>query len=119
MEKYPRLKFCFAHAGGTAPYICGRWEHGYKWRNEPKSKITRPPSEYFKLLYFDTITHFGPALEYLVKTQGADRIVVGSDYPFDMGPEDPIGFVEETPGISEEDKRKIISETPARLLKLM
>lgn len=118
LEEFPRLKLCFAHAGGTVPYIGGRWEHGYHVRKEPKVKITRPPSEYLKLLYFDTITHSSSALEFLVKTVGADHVVVGSDYPFDMGPAQPVSFVEEAQMISAEDKRKIISETPARLLKL-
>jgi aminocarboxymuconate-semialdehyde decarboxylase len=118
LEAYPELKICFAHAGGTVPYIRGRFEHGYHVRTEPKAKIKRPPSEYIKLLYFDTITHWGPALEFLVNTVGADHVVVGSDYPFDMGPVEPVRFVEEVPGISAEDKKKILSENAIRLLKL-
>jgi aminocarboxymuconate-semialdehyde decarboxylase len=118
LEAYPKLKICFAHAGGTVPYIRGRFEHGYHVRTEPKAKIKRPPSEYIKLLYFDTITHWEPALEFLVKTVGADHVVVGSDYPFDMGPAEPVRFVEGVPGISAEDKKKILSENAIKLLKL-
>jgi aminocarboxymuconate-semialdehyde decarboxylase len=118
LEAYPKLKICFAHAGGTVPYIRGRFEHGYHVRTEPKAKIKRPPSEYIKLLYFDTITHWEPALEFLVNTVGADHVVVGSDYPFDMGPAEPVRFVEGVPGISAEDKKKILSENAIRLLKL-
>jgi aminocarboxymuconate-semialdehyde decarboxylase len=118
LEAYPKLKICFAHAGGTVPYIRGRFEHGYHVRTEPKAKINRPPSEYIKLLYFDTITHWEPALEFLVDTVGADKVVVGSDYPFDMGPAEPVRFVEGTPGISAADKKKILGENAAKLLKL-
>ena len=118
LEAFPKLKICFAHAGGTVPFIRGRFEHGYQVRPEPKAKIKRPPSEYIKLLYFDTITHWEPALEFLVNTVGADKVVVGSDYPFDMGPAEPVRFVEGAPGISEADKKKILGENAARLLKL-
>jgi aminocarboxymuconate-semialdehyde decarboxylase len=118
LAAYPKLKICFAHAGGTVPYIRGRFEHGYHVRTEPKAKIDRPPSEYIKLLYFDTITHWEPALEFLVNTVGADHVVVGSDYPFDMGPAEPVRFVEGVPGISAGDKKKILSENAIRLLKL-
>lgn len=118
LEAFPKLKICFAHAGGTVPYIRGRFEHGYHVRTEPKAKIKRPPSEYIKLLYFDTITHWEPALEFLVDTVGADKVVVGSDYPFDMGPAEPVRFVEGTAGISQADKKKILGENAAKLLKL-
>lgn len=117
LEAYPRLKLCFAHAGGTVPFVRGRFEHGYRVRVEPKAKISRPPSEYIKLLYFDTITHSAPALEFLVRTMGAERVVMGSDYPFDMGLTDPVGFVESA-GLAEADRRKILFENGQRLLKL-
>lgn len=118
LEAYPKLKLCFAHAGGTVPFIRGRFEHGYHVRKEPKAKLKRPPSESIKLLYFDTITHWESALKFLVDTVGADRIVVGSDYPFDMGPAEPVRFVERAPGISDADKEKILSGNAKKLLKL-
>jgi aminocarboxymuconate-semialdehyde decarboxylase len=118
LEAYPRLKILFAHGGGALPYVRGRYEHGYHVRTETKAKINRPPSEYIKLLYFDTITHWEPALEFLVNTVGADQVVVGSDYPFDMGPAEPVRFVEGVPGISAADKQKILSENAIKLLKL-
>lgn len=118
LEAYPRLKLLFAHGGGAVPFIRGRYEHGYHARTETKTEIHRPPSEYIKQLYFDAITHWEPALEFLVRTMGADHVVVGSDYPFDMGPAEPVRFVEDTPGISAADKQKILSENAIRLLKL-
>ncbi|MEJ2555492.1 MAG: amidohydrolase family protein [Anaerolineae bacterium] len=118
LETYPHLKILFAHGGGVLPYIRGRYEHGWNVRAEPKVNIDRPPNEYIKLLYFDTITHWDRALEFLVNTVGADHVVVGSDYPFDMGSAEPVCFVEGVQGISTDDKKKILSENASRLLKL-
>ncbi|HSJ54839.1 MAG TPA: amidohydrolase family protein [Anaerolineae bacterium] len=118
LEAFPKLKLCFVHAGGTVPYIRGRFEHGYHARTEPRARIGRPPSEYIRLLYFDTITHWHPALEFLVNTVGADKVYLGSDYPFDMGPADPVRFVQDAPGISAEDKIKILGENARKLLKI-
>jgi aminocarboxymuconate-semialdehyde decarboxylase len=118
LEAYPRLKLCFAHAGGTVPYIRGRWEHGYHVRGEPKVRIERPPSDYLELLYFDCITHWVPALEFLVSTVGADRVLLGSDYPFDMSLADPVRFVKGASGLSEADRQKVLGRNAGHLLKL-
>jgi aminocarboxymuconate-semialdehyde decarboxylase len=115
LKDFPKLKFCFSHAGGFAPYQRGRFEHGYKVRLECKEFIPKPPSEYFKLLYFDTIAHYLPALEYLAKTAGIDNVLLGSDYPFDMADPDPVGSVNAMK-IPATGKRKILGETAARLL---
>ncbi|MFC1847671.1 amidohydrolase family protein [Chloroflexota bacterium] len=118
LESFPRLKFLFSHAGGYAPFIRGRWEHGYKFSVDACRSIPKPPSEYFKLLYFDTIIHYDPALAYLVDTVGVDKVVLGSDYPFDMGDMDPIAIVRNATGISEANKERILEHTSAALLKL-
>lgn len=118
LEKFPRLKLCFAHAGGFAPYQIGRLEHGYQVRSECREKISRPPSEYFKLLYFDTITHYGPALTYLIKSVGSDHVLLGSDYPYDMADSDPVSSVKGLKTISNIDKRKVLWENAAKLLNI-
>jgi aminocarboxymuconate-semialdehyde decarboxylase len=118
LEAYPNLKFLFAHGGGALPYIRGRWDHGWSMRQEPKVNLQRPPGDSIDLLYFDTITHWDRALEFLVETAGADRIVVGSDYPFDMGPLEPVRSVEDVKGISEVDREKILTGNATKLLKL-
>ncbi|MFH1650566.1 MAG: amidohydrolase family protein [Chloroflexota bacterium] len=117
LESFPRLKFLFSHAGGCAPYIRGRWERGYEQVAECRS-IPEPPSKYFSRLYFDTVTHFGPALAYLVSSVGADRVVLGSDYPHQMGDLDPVATVRNTPGITAADREKILGKTAAALLNL-
>ncbi|HLN87627.1 MAG TPA: amidohydrolase family protein, partial [Candidatus Limnocylindrales bacterium] len=90
LERYPRLKFLVAHAGGFLPYTWGRLDRGYRIQNSTSSMISKPPSEYLKLLHFDTITHSAMALEYLVTNFGADKVLLGSDYPYDMGDPEPV-----------------------------
>ena len=90
LERYPNLKFLLAHAGGFLPYTWGRLDRGYRIQDSSTSKIPKPPGEYVKLLNFDTITHSTMALEYLVDNFGANRVILGSDYPYDMGDPDPV-----------------------------
>ncbi len=118
LEDCPGLRICFVHGGGAVPYIRGRLEHGYHVRPEPKARVQRPPSAYLKQLYFDTITHWGPALEFLVRTVGPEHVLLGSDYPFDMGPADPVGFVRQQAGIDATAKQMILGGNAASLLKL-
>jgi aminocarboxymuconate-semialdehyde decarboxylase len=118
LECFPRLKFCFLHGGGFIPYQRGRLEHGYNVRREPKLLVKKPPSEYIKMMYFDTITHYAPALMYLISTCGADRVVLGSDYPYDMGDPHPVSSVQALNGILPEDKEKILGKNAAKLLKI-
>lgn len=118
LEDFPKLKFCFAHAGGYAPYQRGRWDHGYQVRPESKEIIKKPPSEYFRLLYFDTITHYTPALEYLIKTVGSDHVLLGSDSPFDMADADPILTVNRLESVPFKEKEKILGGNAAKLLGL-
>ncbi|MEM7033375.1 MAG: amidohydrolase family protein [Chloroflexota bacterium] len=108
LEKLPNLKLCFAHAGGIYPYIIGRQDHGYKVREvECKAAIPHPPSHYFPMLYFDSITFHPQALRYLIDLVGSDRIIIGSDYPFDMGPVQPVEEIQNNPYLSDEEKKKI------------
>lgn len=118
LEKFPGLKFYLAHAGGNVPYLKGRWEHGYQVRAECKLKISHPPSYYLPLLYFDTITHSAPALQYLINEMGSDRVVMGTDYPADMCEDRPVFMVQSVPGISDGDRRRILGDNAARLFKL-
>lgn len=90
LERYPNLKFCLSHGGGFVPYQQGRFLHGWHVRDEPKKKLKKPPTESLNRFYFDTITHSADALEFLVGSAGADRVLLGSDYPFDMGMPDGV-----------------------------
>lgn len=118
LEKFPRLKLIFAHGGGNIPYIRGRIEHGYQAVAECHKAIPKPPSEYLKLMYFDTITHSTPALSYLIDTVGAERVMLGSDYPFPMGDIDPIQSVRNITGLSPLSEEKIMGNTAADLFRV-
>ena len=118
LKEFPRLKFYLAHGGGSCPYIRGRWEHGWRVRPEGKVAIDRPPSEYFKLLYFDSLAHFGPALNYLVETVGPERVMLGTDYPFDMGDTDPVKTIAALPHLSDSQKDLIYGANAAALFKI-
>jgi len=93
MDACPRLKILLAHGGGTLPFIHGRLDRGFKQRPEINKVISKPPTEYLKQFYFDTITHDPVVLRGLVELAGADHVLLGSDYPFDMGNENPVELV--------------------------
>jgi aminocarboxymuconate-semialdehyde decarboxylase len=118
LRDFPRLKLCFLHGGGFAPYQRGRFEHGYQVRPECKEMISKPPSEYFRLLHFDTVTHYDPALEYLIRTVGSDMVLMGSDYPADMADADPVATITRLEPILDVDKENIFGKNAARLLGL-
>jgi aminocarboxymuconate-semialdehyde decarboxylase len=118
LEKYPGLKIILAHAGGQLPYIIGRIEHGYQVRPECKEKIRRPPMAFFKNFYFDIITHNPEALRYLIAFAGSDHVLLGSDYPYDMGDPNPVQTVSKLTGIKAADRRKILRENAIALFAL-
>ncbi len=118
LEDFPRLKFCFAHGGGFVPYQLGRLDRGFQVKAECREFIRKPPSEYFKLSYFDTITHSVSALEYLIKMVGSDRVVLGSDAPFDVADPDPVATVNQLEAISSAEKDKILGGNAVQLLRI-
>jgi aminocarboxymuconate-semialdehyde decarboxylase len=116
LERHPGLTFCFAHGGGFIPYQRGRLRHGWEQRDEPKRSIKESPEASIARLYFDTIVHSTPALEYLVRTVGADHVLLGSDYPFDMCPPDPKQVVLDAGLATERDR--IFGDTPTAVFRL-
>ena len=89
LDELPKLKMLLAHGGGFAPYHVGRFVHGHKVRPETRANTASSAKALLKRFYFDTITHEPQALRYLIDLVGAERIVVGTDSPFDMGDENP------------------------------
>jgi aminocarboxymuconate-semialdehyde decarboxylase len=85
LERHPRLKICLSHGGGFVPYQAGRFQHAYEVRPEAKVNLPNGPAASIGRLYYDTILHKTSVLEFLVQEAGADRVLLGSDYPFDMG----------------------------------
>lgn len=103
LERFPGLRLCVVHGGGFAPFQIGRLDQGY--RRKPAlvgRNISKAPSEYLKQVYVDTVVHDPAVLRYLVGYMGADRVMLGTDYPFEMGDSDPVRFVESVPGVDAE-----------------
>ncbi len=115
LERYPNLKFCFAHGGGFMPYQTGRMNHGYAVRPEGKVHLKEAPEVSIRRLYFDCILHFEPALHFLVETFGADHVLLGSDYPFDMGMMDGVRQIRSLRATAEQ-RNLILGDAAAALL---
>jgi aminocarboxymuconate-semialdehyde decarboxylase len=115
IERFPKIKFFMVHGGGFAPYQAGRWEHGWHVRPEPKLHLKKPPAETIRTFYWDTILHGKPALEFLVAEFGASHVMLGSDYPYDMGTFDCARQVKAL-SVSDADKATILSGLVQRLL---
>lgn len=104
LDRYPRLQVNLPHSGGALPILIGRMDHGWKMRREKETKqLANPPSSYLRRFTYDTIAHSKPIMEFVIGQVGADRIMIGSDYCFDMGYERPVQVVEEL-GLSSEQK---------------
>ena len=118
LERYPRLRIVAAHGGGYMGHYPARMDHGYKVRPECHDHIKRPPSHYMKKIYYDTMVFSEAQLEHLVNLWGADHVVIGTDYPYDMGYYEPVEFVEGTRSLSRAEKDAIIGGNAAKLLRL-
>jgi aminocarboxymuconate-semialdehyde decarboxylase len=93
-------------------------DHAYKVRPECHDHITRPPSYYMKKIYYDTMVFSHEQLEHLVNLWGANHVVIGTDYPYDMGYYKPVDFVNRTKALTRVQKEAIIGGNAARLLGL-
>lgn len=115
-ERLPRLKTYFAHGGGSFPWLRGRAEYGFHHLITPTFKITRSPSDYLNRVYVDSMVYIPSALTWLAGQLGSDHIAVGSDYPFDIGPEDPTAIVRDAPDLTDADRENILYRTARHLL---
>jgi aminocarboxymuconate-semialdehyde decarboxylase len=117
LERLPRLRICFAHGGGAFPAALGRLDHGHRVRPEARKFIVEPPSRYARSLYFDTLTHDPKLLAFNLEKFGSQRIMVGSDYPFDMGVDHPLAQLEGL-ALTPEDIDNITHKTARGFLRL-
>lgn len=117
LERYPDLVLCMVHGGGYMPYQLGRWQKGYDMVPQiTRANISRPPIEYVKRLYYDTLVHIPEALGYLLELVGPSQVVIGTDYPYPMSERRPVDFVESIPGLSAENREAILSGNVERIL---
>ena len=115
--RHPGLRMLVVHGGGYLPFYSARTDHAFRVRPELRHHIDRLPSEFLDKLYVDTVV-FDPAMvRQLVARFGADHVLLGSDYPFDMGPSDPVAFVAEA-GLDPADAALVLGANAERLFKI-
>jgi aminocarboxymuconate-semialdehyde decarboxylase len=115
IERYPGIRFCFSHGGGFVPYQAGRFMHGWNVRPEPKPLLGNGPAASLGRIYYDTILHSDEALRFLIGSVGAGRVLLGSDYPFDMAYLDGVRQLRSL-GIPENQQALILGDTARTLL---
>jgi aminocarboxymuconate-semialdehyde decarboxylase len=119
LDRLPKLQVCLPHAGGALPYLHGRLRHGQGVRPETKGVAKKSFSAYLRRFTYDIISHDAGALRYLVATVGADRVMLGTDFCFDMGYERPLAIIQaKATGLSLKDQRRVVSDNAARMLRL-
>ena len=119
LDRLPQLQVCLPHAGGALPYLAGRLQRGQRVRPEAQKAARRPVRTYLRRFSYDTISHDPRALRYLIDTVGADRVMLGSDFCFDMGYERPIQVVTGLRGFRQADQARILRGNAQRLLRLV
>ena len=113
LDRFPKLKIGIAHGGGFLPYYAGRVDRNFRNRPHETPKINREPSRYMRRFFYDTVVYNPDMLEFLARKVGADRIVLGGDYP--VGEDNPVAFVRQAK-LPSEAKRMILGENAAKLL---
>lgn len=115
LDDLPGLKLCVAHGGGYLPGYRGRMDHAFRAREDCRQHIAREPSSYLRQVWLDTLVFDRAQLDSLVRTHGAERLCMGTDYPFDMAEPDPVGFHAE---LDDEARTRILGRNAAELLGL-
>jgi aminocarboxymuconate-semialdehyde decarboxylase len=118
LERFPRLNIVLAHGGGFLPYQIGRLDHGFRARPALRDQLPKPPSAYLANIYCDSLVHSDMALRFLLERVGAGNVVLGSDYPFDMGDAAPVDAVRAL-GLPREQQATVLGGTLARLLRVV
>lgn len=118
MARYPKLKVVVAHGGGFIAHYWARMDHAWRARADCRTVIKRKPSSYLEKFYFDTITFDPEMLKRLIDRFGADHVVLGTDYPYDMGEDDPLGLLAQVKRLPRASRDLVAGGNAARLLKI-
>lgn len=118
LERFSDLKVCVVHGGGYLPFYAARFDHAYELRADCREHISRPPSSYLAQLYFDTMVFDPEDVGALVRRWGAEHVLLGTDYPFDMGEQDPLGLISRVEGLDDKERGLVLGGNAARLLGL-
>lgn len=114
-EKFPRIRWVLSHLGGAIPYLAERLDRGFHSFRECRTNIDRPPSDYLKRFYYDTVNFDANALQLAIAFAGADHLLAGSDYPHQIGSVASMLASLRALPISEADRGQILGGTAARL----
>jgi aminocarboxymuconate-semialdehyde decarboxylase len=117
LDDFPRLDVVLPHAGGSFPWLIGRFDNGVATRHELEH-IKQPASAYLRRFHYDTISHSPQILRFLMAMVGSDRIVIGSDYNFDAGYPRPVEFVDGIPQLTRAEREQILVTNAEKLLRL-
>ena len=118
LDACPGLKVCVAHGGGPACFAMGRIDRGWQDRPETRGKAQRLPSSYQRQLYYDTVTGDENALRFLLDRVGADRVVLGSDWPFVPWHPSPVAWLQGLKTVTAQEKEQILWRNLEALMKL-
>jgi aminocarboxymuconate-semialdehyde decarboxylase len=118
VERHPRIRWVLTHMGGATPYLAERYDRGYRAFVECRRNISKPPSEYLKTFYYDTVNFNPNAVKLAISFAGIDRILAGSDYPHQIGSIPLMLETIEKLDVDAGAKRKILGGNAARLLGL-
>jgi len=116
MDKYPGLRICLSHGGGYTCFGAGRMDRGWQVRSEARVNINKPPSTYLNRFWYDCLTHSEPALRMLIDSVGIDKVVFGTDWPFDMQIDWPVSWVLGLESLTQEEKEAILYKNLEQLL---
>ena len=117
MDAFPKLEVSLPHAGGALPILRGRLDRGFQIRGECKV-ISSQPSTYLRRFTYDTISYSQPIMDYLVELVGPERILMGSDYCFDIAYNDPVRIVNGMKSLDDRQRQQILWGNAAKLLRL-
>ncbi len=118
MARHPKLKVLVAHGGGFIAHYWARMDHAWRARADTRTVIKRAPSSYLKKFYFDTITHDPEMLRRLIEQYGADHVVLGTDYPYDMADDHPLDTLAQVKRLPAVSRALVAGGNAARLLKI-
>ncbi|MDB5839583.1 MAG: amidohydrolase [Herminiimonas sp.] len=118
VARHPKIKFIAAHGGGFIANYWARMDHAWRVRPDCRTVIKRAPSTYLEKFYFDTITFDPEMLKRLIDRFGADHVLLGTDYPYDMGEDDPRGLLAQVKRLSKADRQQIEGLNAMKLLKI-
>lgn len=118
IEKFPNIKWVLGHLGGAVPYLAERFDRGYEAFEQCRKNISKPPSEYLKNFYYDTVNFDVNALQFAIDFAGSDHLVAGSDYPHQIGSIEKMLASIEKLNIPKEEKTGILGGNAEKLLGL-